>query len=365
MTSAFASWLAGRANGQIEFAPGIATPRRFSDPRLEHLATRRMGGLFDFSFMSCTDIRGTGALACVNALQTRRLDALRPGRIVYTLLLREVGTVLNDATVWRLGKDRFWVFTGRRADSLFIAQFGTVFDVEIADRGAAQAVIAVQGDISRRTIEQCFPRISLATLPYFGFARAMFGAVECWIARLGYSGETGYELVIADAAAASLWQALLDAGRGAGLVECGFDAVDSLRIEAGHILFTRELATPMTPFELGFSRLVDFDQRAFYGAQALRRNRRKEPTRRLVGLLPAEDAEVEVGVPGRLDDGSAVMTSACWSPLLERHIGMGFVSSRDADLGTVVRLGSGARARVARLPFYDPAKVLPKRSLPP
>jgi len=176
MTSAFASWLAGRAHGQIEFAPGIATPRRFGDPRREHLATRRTGGLFDFSFMSCTDIRGIGALACVNALQTRRLDGLRPGRIAYTLLLREVGSVLNDATVWRLGKDRFWVFTGRRADSLFIAQFGTVFDAEISDRGQAHAVIAVQGDISRRTIEQCFPRISLATLPYFGFARAMFAA---------------------------------------------------------------------------------------------------------------------------------------------------------------------------------------------
>jgi len=362
MTSAFASWLAGRAHGQIEFAPGIATPRRFGDPRREHLATRRTGGLFDFSFMSCTDIRGIGALACVNALQTRRLDGLRPGRIAYTLLLREVGSVLNDATVWRLGKDRFWVFTGRRADSLFIAQFGTVFDAEISDRGQAHAVIAVQGDISRRTIEQCFPRISLATLPYFGFARAMFGGDECWIARLGYSGEAGYELVIADAAAASLWQALVDAGRSAGLAECGFDAVDSLRIEAGHILFTRELMSPMTPFELGFARFMDFDRRAFYGAPALRAHRRKEPPRRLVGLLPAQDAEPGLGVPGRLEDGSGVMTSACWSPLLERRIGIGFVAARDAEPGTVVRLGDGARAEVARLPYYDPPRVLPRRA---
>jgi glycine cleavage system T protein (aminomethyltransferase) len=320
--------------------------------------------LFDFSFMGCADIWGPDALACVNALQTRRLDPLRPGRIAYTLLLREFGSVLNDATVWCLGKHHFWVFTGRRADCRFIGQFSTVFNVEISDLGPTQAVIAIQGDISRRTIERCFPEIDLASLPYFGFVRAMYGDAECWIARLGYSGETGYELVIADAAAAALWQELLGAGRDAGLIECGFDAVDSLRIEAGHILFTRELATPMTPFELGFSRLVDSDRRAFYGAQALHAYRRREPTRRMVGLLPAQDAESEVGVPGHLDEGTAVMTSACWSPLLERHLGMGFVSSRDAELGTVVRLGSGARARVARLPYYDPAKVLPKRSLP-
>src|SRR6185295_772135 len=81
LTSTFASWLARRAKGQIEFAPGIATPRSFGDPRREHLATRRAGGLFDFSFMQCAEIEGLRALECVEALQTRRLAALRPGRI--------------------------------------------------------------------------------------------------------------------------------------------------------------------------------------------------------------------------------------------------------------------------------------------
>ena len=189
----------------------------------------------------------------------------------------------------------------------------------------------------------------------------MFGNAECWIARLGYSGEAGYEIVIADTAAAALWESLLEAGRDAGLVECGFDTIDSLRIEAGHILFTRELASPMTPFELGFARLVDLDRREFYGAAALRRCRRQEPPRRLVGLLPAQDAEAELGVPRRLEAGSAIMTSACWSPLLGKRIGMGFVAAGDAAPGTLVRLASGARARVARLPYYDPAKVLPRR----
>src|SRR4029077_7440359 len=105
-----------------------------------------------------------------------------------------------------------------------------------------------------------FPGIELAALPYFSFQRAIFGEAECWIARLGYSGETGYELVVSDAVAVSLWQALLRAGTGAGLVECGFDAADTLRIEAGHILFTRELASKVTPFELGLARLADLDR---------------------------------------------------------------------------------------------------------
>ena len=362
MTSVFASWLTGRNKEQVAIAPGIATPRSFGDPRGEHLATRRTGGIFDFSFMGCTAIEGPQALACIDALQTRRLDTLRPGRIAYTLLLRDDGSVLDDATVWRLEQDRFWVFTGRRADYQYIAEFGAPYDIEISERGPSQAVIAVQGEISRSTIEGCFPSTGLAELPYFGFQQVMFGDVECRVARLGYSGETGYELVVADAAASSLWQALLARGADAGLVECGFDAIDSLRIEAGHILFTRELASPVTPFELGLARLVDFDRREFCGRHPLRAQGRRDPPRRLAGLLPAHDDEAGLAPPAHLAEGTAVMTSACWSPLSERRLGIGFVNAEDAYPGTTVRLTSGGRARVARLPYYDPAKVLPRRA---
>ncbi len=189
----------------------------------------------------------------------------------------------------------------------------------------------------------------------------MFGGAECWIARLGYSGETGYELSSPTRRRRALAGAARR-GRGRGLVECGFDATDSLRIEAGHILFTRELASPITPFELGFARLVDFDWREFHGAPALREHRRQEPLRRLVGLLPAQDAEPELeraraprGGQRRHDERLLVASPG-------RRLGIGFVSARDADPGTTVRLADGARARVARLPFYDPAKVLPRRA---
>ena len=148
---------AGRGDYVQFLAPGIVTSRSFSDPHREHLATRRAGGLFDFSFMSCTEIEGPEALSFVNAMQTRRLDALRPGRIAYTLLMREIGSILNDATVWCFARDCFWVFTGRAADAYYLAQIGTGFNVKIAHRGPRQAVIAVQGDISRSTIEACRP----------------------------------------------------------------------------------------------------------------------------------------------------------------------------------------------------------------
>jgi aminomethyltransferase len=362
LTNAFASWLACRSTEQVDFAPGVATPRTFGDAHREHLATRRACGLFDFSFMGCTAISGADSLACVNALQTRRLDALQPGRIAYSLLLRKDGSVLNDATVWRLDRDLFWMYTGRRADHVHIAQHGAQFSVELAEQSQSHVAIAVQGDTSRRTIERCFPGAQLARLPYYGIQRAQFEGTECWIARLGYSGETGYELVVVDAVGSALWRALLAQGADTGLLECGFDAVDSLRIEAGHILFSRELASPVSPFELGLGRFVDLDRGEFCGRSALRELRSQPPRRRLAGLLPLHGDEAELGLPEHLADGSAVMTSACWSPLLERRLGIGFVAGPDAHPGATVRLRSGGRARVARLPFYDPAKVLPRRA---
>ena len=361
VTTAFADFLATRSAATLTVAPGITTPRRFSDARREHLATRRAAGLFDFSFMGCAEITGAASLAFLNSLQTRALDGVQPARIVYTLLLRDDGTVLNDATVWRLAHDRYWLFIGRHSDFELIAHCAGEFDVTVCDISRQHAVLAIQGAASWRVIERCFAGQQLAALPYYGFQQLNFAGSDCWLARIGYSGETGYELVIADAAGPVLWRALLAAGADAGLLECGFDAVDSLRIEAGHILFARELTAPVTPFEIGLARLVDFYHASFRGADALRAQRWRLPQRRLVGLLPTTDATTEPSLPERIPPGRAALTSACWSPLFKCCLGIGFVNAADAYPGTAVKLRNGIRAQVARLPFYDPAKYLPRK----
>src|SRR4051812_34202639 len=122
MSGEFAGFLGRRSTATLTIAPGIATPRVFSTAADEHLATRRAAGLFDFSFMLCVEVTGPDAGAFLNALQTRAVDTLSVGRIAYTLLLRDDGTVLIDATVWRLAADRYWLFTGRRADYDYVAQ---------------------------------------------------------------------------------------------------------------------------------------------------------------------------------------------------------------------------------------------------
>jgi aminomethyltransferase len=169
-------------------------------------------------------------------------------------------------------------------------------------------------------------------------------------------------MVIADAVAPALWSALVEAGKDYGLREGGFAAIDSLRIEAGHLLFTRELAAPVAPAELGLMRFIDFYRQEFCGATAVRAHRWHLPARRLVGLLPLHGARFAPQTDTPRTRGNATLTSKAWSPLMERELGLGFVASGDAYPGTIVKLDNGEAATVARLPFYDPARRLPRRA---
>jgi aminomethyltransferase len=337
-------------------APGATAPLRFSGATAEHLAVRRAAGLFDFSFMGCADIAGRDALGLLHRLQTRNLGRLAPGRIAYTLLLRPDGTVLNDATVWRLGERRYALFVGRRADLDLVHLAARGRDAAVTDRSGDHAVLAVQGPRSRAVLERCLGK--LPALPYFGFASIAFRGAACWIARIGYSGEAGYEIVVRAADAAALWNVLHDGGAALGLLECGSEAMDTLRIEAGYILFARELRSHPDPFELGLERLVSYYHHDFIGFSCLRSRRWQAPQRRLVGLLPdAPDARP----PRRAAGPGARLTSAGFSPLFRRTLALGYVRWQDRYPGTRVLLEDGTGATVARLPFYDPGKTLPRR----
>jgi aminomethyltransferase len=304
-----------------------------------HLATRRAAGLFDFSFMSLVEIAGANAVSFLRYLQTRAVDAMQIGQIVYTLLLREDATVFIDATLWCHADGKWWLFTGRRGDIDWIEGHASGFDVRIRDRSGEFAILALQGP---RSLD-----LAQSTLRYFRFAQAQVEGVSAWVARLGYSGERGVEILVPAAAAAAVWSALAQKGAH----ECDFDAANSLRIESGYILFSHELPPGPDPFELGLARLAT--GRGFIGAEVLRGKRFAAPRRRLVGLVPT-GRRTQPHLP------TAELTSEAWSPLFERQIGMGFAPAEDAAPGTLVRLADGRLARCARLPFYDPARLRPR-----
>jgi aminomethyltransferase len=293
--------------------------------RDQHLATRRAAGLFDFSFMGLYEFRGTEALA---RAQSRDLSKLVPGQIAYTLILNGDGSVFNDATVWSLGGDRWWLFTGRPRDF-------DRFRNDARDRSGEHAILALQGPRSGRILSRLIGEDLVRRLQYFHFSQAR----EMQVARLGYSGELGYELLVPGGEENKVRTALLDAGRSEGLVECSFEAADSLRIESGYVLFDCEIDGRANPRELGMERLVSAP-RTF------------DLTRRLVGL---EITDEEAAGSAR----RAAATSECLSPTLGGRIALGFAAA-DAVAAETVRLDDGRAARVTLLPFYDRERKRPR-----
>jgi len=290
----------------------------------QHLATRRAAGLFDFSFMGLYEFSGTDALG---RMQSRDLSQLAPGRIAYTLILDGDGSVFNDATVWTLGGGRWWLFTGRPAD---FARFRN----DARDRSGEYAILALQGPRSGRILARVASEEIVRQLKYFHFVEAD-GIV---IGRIGYSGELGYELLVPCDEESKLRGTLLDAGRADELVECSFEAANTLRIECGYVLFDREIDGRANPRELGLERLAP--DRGPFGL-----------TRRMVGLEIVEGADA-----ARLN---ASVTSECSSPTLKKRIALGFATASARD-GENVRLADGRAARVAQLPFYDRERKRPR-----
>lgn len=284
----------------------------------EHQAVRQRAGLFDFSFMGLHEFTDAAAL---QALQTRNVRALQPGQIAYTLLLEPQGAVRIDATVWRF-EERYWLFAGKRA-----AYGGR-------DRSGELAILALQGPASGIILSRLVGAAPVADLRYFRFARMR----ELLVGRIGYSGELGYELLVPVHAAAALREELLEAGRPEGLRQCGWPCADSLRIEAGYILFDREVDGVANPRELGLERLVD-DAREF------------GLSRKLTGL-ELTDEPAPASLP------PATVTSECFSPTLRKRLALAFVAPGLAD-GAHVR-AHGCLARVTKLPFYDPGRRRPR-----
>src|SRR6266496_1122536 len=141
----------------VDVTPGVTTARYFSEPQQEHLMTRRAAGLFDFSFMGCFEITGPQSLDVVGYVQTRNLRALPAGRIAYTLMCRDDGTVLTDATLWGDGPGLYLLFTGRRTERQHLERAAEGFDAEVIDCSRRHAVIAVQGPLSAIVLQSCFP----------------------------------------------------------------------------------------------------------------------------------------------------------------------------------------------------------------
>jgi aminomethyltransferase len=333
----------------VDFA-GWDMPIHYGSQIEEHHQVRADAGIFDVSHMTIVDLHGTRVRDFLRYLLANDVDRLtQTGKALYSCMLNEHGGVIDDLIVYFMRPDWYRMVVNaatRNKDLAWINKQAKAFQVEVRER-AELAMIAVQGPQARTKAEQALPEIapSASLKPFF--------AVECgdlFVARTGYTGEDGLEIMVPGISTGRLWDALL----AAGVKPIGLGARDTLRLEAGMSLYGQDMDEDTTPLESNLNWTIAWDpqDRNFIGRKALDAQRNDRNRLKLVGLL-LEDrgvlrAHQRVVVPGI---GEGETTSGSYSPTLGRSIALARVP---ADTGTQCQVdvrGKLLNARIVKPPF--------------
>jgi len=324
----------------------------------EHKSVREAVGLFDVSHLGKALVRGTGAADFVNQCLTNDLRRIGPGQAQYTLCCSEDGGTVDDLIAYL--RSDFEVFlipnAANTAEVVRRLRAAAPEGVDVEDQHRDHAVLAVQGPLS----DEVLAAVGLPTdHEYMSFASGTVEGIELTVCRTGYTGERGYELVVAAEEAGPVWDAVMAAGERHGIRACGLGARDTLRTEMGYPLHGHELSAEVSPVMARAGWAVGWSKPAFWGKAALERQRAEKAVRTLRGLLAQGRGIPRPGMSVRGDDGAELgeITSGTFSPTLRQGIGLALMEPGVPDGATVtvdVR-GRQEAFTVTRPPFVQPS----------
>jgi len=338
----------------------------------EYWACREKVALMDLTALRKFDITGPDAESLLQKVVTRDMRKLAVGQVVYTAVCHAHGGMMDDGTVFRLGRDVFRFVCGEDTTGLWLREQAVAagFNVQVRDATDSLHNIAVQGPRSRELLERILwtapAQPTITELGWFRFMAARLGGPTgrpLVVSRTGYTGELGFELWCHPGDGVELWETVARAGATLGLVPLGFDALDMLRIEAGLAFAGQEFCDQTDPFEAGIGFTVALSKPDDFIGRAALEERKAHPRRKLVGLAIDSNETVHHGdgiYIGRARVGE--ITSAMRSPVLNAQIALARVDIACSALDTAVQVGQldGHRkrleARVVTFPHYDPTK---------
>ena len=335
---------------------GWEMPLEYSTVREEHRAVRGRAGVFDVSHMGQIEVTGQAARDSLGRTLTNDIEKLHPGAGQYTLVCREDGGTIDDLIVYQLDADRYLVICNA-------SNVAPVRDwitdrapagAHVADRSDDYAMLAVQGPAWEAALAPLTDVRAPSRLAYFDVAVIPLGGVDCLVARTGYTGEPGVEIMCPADRAVEIWDVMQsgpDAPAPAGLA-----ARDTLRMEMGYPLYGQELSLDRTPIEAGLKWACDLDG-DFTGADVMRRQAAEGTPERLCIFALTEPGIPRSGcavVSGEATIGT--VTSGTLSPTLDIGIGMAYVPAALAAPGNALHIdirGKRKLAETRRRPLVD------------
>jgi glycine cleavage system aminomethyltransferase T len=341
-------------------------PICFDDLEAEYWHLIQHVTLWDVSVERQVEITGQDAARFIDSLTPRDLTRCAVGQGKYVVITAEDGGIINDPVLLRLGENHFWLALAD-SDVLLWARgvaLNSGLRVEIKEPDVSP--LQVQGPKAKEVVRWLFGDRTTA-LRYYHFIETALDDIPVVVTRTGWSGEVGYEIYLRDGSRGDdLWERIMEAGRPYGIRPTG--PSDIRRIEAGILNWGADMTLANNVYEVGLERLIDEDKRADYiGRNALSRIKASGVTQRLVGI-EIEGSRIDFNAakwPVTLGGNAAGhVTSAIWSPRLEKNIGYAMLPAAHSVLGTQLQVeipGLGERnAKVVPKPFLDPQKQIPK-----
>ena len=227
---------------------GWDMPVEYSGIVSEHMAVRTAAGLFDVSHMGRAGVEGAGALPLLQRLTSNDVSRLQAGQAQYTALMNERGGIVDDLLVHKVAEENYFLCINaarREADLDWIAQHNRA-GATVRNTSDETSQLALQGPRSI-AILQPLVNVDLNAIRYYWFTRGDLAGVSCGIARTGYTGEDGFELYVPVNETERLWHRLLEAGKNEGILPCGLGARNTLRLEAGMLLYGNDMNEATTP----------------------------------------------------------------------------------------------------------------------
>lgn len=342
----------------VPFA-GYNMPVRYSSDIEEHMAVRNDVGVFDVSHMGEFTLKGPNALDLIQRVTSNDASKLIDGQAQYSCLTNETGGIVDDLIIYKIKDNDYLVVVNAsniEKDWNWISQYNTK-GVDMKNISDDICLFAVQGPKAAGVLQKLTP-VDLGTIKYYHFTIGEFAGIkDVVISNTGYTGAGGFEIYVNKQHAEKVWTAIFDAGKDANIKPIGLGARDTLRLEMGFCLYGNDIDDNTSPLEAGLGWITKFTK-DFTNAAALKKQKEEGVTRKLVGFkmidkgIPRHDYAIKDAAGNVIGK----VTSGTMSPMLSIGIGLGYVTTANANPGTEIFIdirGKAIKAAVSKLPLIN------------
>ncbi|MCF6213431.1 MAG: glycine cleavage system aminomethyltransferase GcvT [Flavobacteriaceae bacterium] len=341
----------------VPFA-GYNMPVQYAGVNAEHLTVRNSVGVFDVSHMGEFFLTGEKALALIQKITSNDASKLANGKVQYTCMPNYEGGIVDDLLVYRISDTEYMLVVNASnidKDWDWISKHNDL-GVAMTNASDNMSLLAVQGPLATKAL-QSLTAIDLASMAYYTFKIGTFAGIDnVTISATGYTGSDGFEIYFKNEDAVAIWEAIFKAGAAFDIKPIGLAARDTLRLEMGFCLYGNDINDSTSPIEAGLGWITKFTK-DFVNAEALEVQKTDGVSKKLVAF-----SMVDRGIPRHgysIVDASGTkigeVTSGTMSPSLKVGIGMGYVPTAYAKLGSEIYIAvrnKQLKAQVVKLPFY-------------